>query len=78
MVRQIGQKKKEYKKPADYPQLAFRLDSDTKEEILSSIDELVDLLNEKREDDSYVIRKNDVFVEAIREGIKALKKKHIK
>ncbi len=78
MVRQIGQKKKEYKKPSDYPQLTFRVDKETKAEISIEIDKLVEALNDKRDVDSYVVRKNDVLVEAIRAGIKVLKKSYFK
>ncbi len=72
----IGLKKKEKKHPNDYPLLSFRLDEQTKEEITIEVEELVDVLNERRDENSYVIRKNDVFVEALKEGLKILRKKH--
>ncbi len=74
----LGIKKKEKKHPNDYPLLAFRLDEETKDELINAIDDLVKQLNKNRDDNTYVIRKNDVFVEALREGIKVIQKKHIK
>tara|TARA_B100001971_G_scaffold213155_1_gene245578 strand:- start:170896 stop:171126 length:231 start_codon:yes stop_codon:yes gene_type:complete len=72
----LGFKKKEKKHPNDYPLLSFRLDKATKDEITLEIEELVQILNDNRDENSYVIRKNDVFVEALREGIKTIKKKY--
>ena len=75
MSKEIGIKKKERKRPQDYPQLTFRVTSEIKVEIMDDVEVIVEGLNNKREDQTYVIRKNDVIVEALKIGLKQLKKK---
>lgn len=65
--------KKYLKKPSDYPLLAFRINHSEKIKIMNEIDELVRLLNSKRNDNEYRLKKNDIFIEAIKAGMKSLK-----
>jgi hypothetical protein len=59
---------------ADYPVFAFRVEQAIKDELARDLEVVRDRLNKKKKRARYWL-KNDVFVEALREGIKALKKK---
>jgi hypothetical protein len=75
MSKEIGIKKKSRKKPQDYPQLAFRVTDEIKVEIMDEVEEIAEGLNKRRGEKDYIIRKNDVIVEALRIGLKQLKKR---
>lgn len=61
------------KNPNDYPMFSFRLESEQKEIINQRVQEVVDLYNEKKEEDSKVIRKNTVLVKAVLRGLESMR-----
>ena len=66
------------KKPTDYPQFTFRVDSETKDKLSKDIEEVTQLLNSKRGPDEYMYRKNDIIIEALTSGLSLIKKKNYK
>lgn len=62
------------KTPSEYPQIAFRLSKADKDRISEEIEAVQTLLNKRRKDDDPFVNKNDVFMWAIDEGLKILKK----
>lgn len=63
------------KKPQDYPQFAFRVSDDVKQELMDKIEAVAKALNKGRTEDDRVIRNNDVIIRAIYKGLPLLKKK---
>ncbi len=55
--------------------MAFRLDEETKIEIMSEIERLTNLHNKEVSSEEYLFRKNDIIVEALKKGLKLLAKK---
>lgn len=68
-------KKDKKKNPNDYPLFAFRVTDTEKGRLNESIEKLVGKLNKGRSKDEKVLRKNDIIVEALRIGLKALEKR---
>ncbi len=62
----------------DYPLVAFRVSQEEKEQIMMLLEELVEIINKGKNDDDKAVRKNKVFVEAIKRGIADLKKDYFK
>lgn len=62
------------KSPSEYPQIAFRLSKADKDRISDEIEAVQTLLNKRRKEDDPFVNKNDVFMWAIEEGLKVLKK----
>lgn len=63
------------KLPSEYPQIAFRLSKDDKDRISDEIEAVQTLLNKRRKEGDPFVNKNDVFMWAIDEGLKTLRKK---
>ncbi len=69
-------KERQQKKPADYPQMIFRVSQEDKDRIYGLIDKVVGLLNRDAErDGTHRVRKNDVIVDALLIGLENLEKK---
>ena len=64
------------KRPEDYSIMAFRLDENTKIELYKAIDEAHRRMNLKRGSEQKVIRKNQIIIEALRLGLKQLKRNY--
>lgn len=62
----------------DYPLVAFRVSQAEKDEIMQSLEELVEIINKNKSEDEKAARKNKVFVEAMKRGIANLKKDYLK
>lgn len=62
----------------DYPLVAFRVSQEEKDEIMQQLEELVEIINMNKSEDEKAIRKNKVFVEAMRRGIADIKKGYSK
>jgi hypothetical protein len=62
-------KREKKKQPGDYPQFAFRVSQEEKDEISALVDQLETALNKGRADDERKIRKNDVIVDALMKGL---------
>jgi hypothetical protein len=65
---------KNKKSPSEYPQIAFRLSKDDKDRISDEIEAVQTLLNKRRKEGDPFVNKNDVFMWAIDEGLKTLRK----
>ncbi|MBL6991347.1 MAG: hypothetical protein ISR65_16305 [Bacteriovoracaceae bacterium] len=57
----------------DYPLVAFRVTQEEKDEIMQSLEEVVEIINKNKGEDEKSIRKNKVFVEAMRMGLADIK-----
>lgn len=69
-------KERQQKKPADYPQMIFRVNQDDKDRLYALIDKIVDLLNRDADKKgTHRVRKNDVIVDALSIGLTSLEKK---
>lgn len=62
------------KSPSEYPQIAFRLSKADKDRISDEIEAVQTLLNKRRKEGDPFVNKNDVFMWAIDEGLKTLRK----
>lgn len=62
------------KLPSEYPQIAFRLTKADKDRISEEIEAVQTLLNRRRNEGDPFVNKNDVFMWAVDEGLKILKK----
>jgi hypothetical protein len=62
------------KKPNDYPLLSFRVTTEEKSQIQAEIEKVVLMLNKSRSEDARVVRGNHVFVEALKLGLKIIRK----
>ncbi len=67
--------KDEKKLPSEYPQFAFRVSKAKKKELSDLIETIQSSLNKRRSNDAPFVNKNDVIVEALELGLKALKKR---
>lgn len=71
----MGRRPIENKKlPADYPQIAFRLSKESKERVMSLIEDIQDQRNGRRKEGEPFVNKNDIFLEALEKGLKLMKK----
>lgn len=69
-------KEKRIKKtPRDYPQIQFKVTEEKKIEITNRIKAIVDLYNEKRNEDELMYRNNDVALMALEKGLSFLEQK---
>jgi hypothetical protein len=72
----MGRKPVENKKlPSEYPQLAFRVSKEDKQRLTSLIEEVQNVLNNRRSEGVPFVNKNDVIVTALYEGLKSLRKR---
>jgi hypothetical protein len=62
------------KLPAEYPQFSFRLTKAKKNELSALVAAIQAARNRRRADGAPFICKNDVIIEALEKGLKALKK----
>lgn len=70
----MGRRPVENKKtPSDYPQISFRVSNDDKVYILRCIESLQTALNKRRKESEPYINKNDIFLRALKEGLKRIK-----
>ncbi len=65
---------KKGRRPSDYPQFAFRLTAETKENLSAAIDEITELYNKSVPAGEYLYRKNDIIIEALEIGLAQMKK----
>lgn len=63
------------KTPNDYPKFAFRLDLEKKENLIAWVDKIYYLYQDRQDDDSFAIRKNDIILEALTIGLQSLEDK---
>lgn len=64
------------KKPSDYPQMAFRISADDKFRLEKLIDEVHKLTNARLHEADYRIKKNELIVDALWNGLLNIKKNH--
>ncbi len=62
----------------EYPLVAFRVSQEEKDEIMQMIDDLVEIINKHKQEDEKSVRKNKVFVEAIKRGINDIREDYLK
>ena len=62
----------------DYPLVAFRVSQEEKDEIMQELEEVVLMINENKNEDEKSVRKNKVFVEAMRLGLESIKSSYLK
>ena len=60
------------KKPSDYPQLAFRVDQEFKDEIQQIVDRLHKKANRAVGDGEKRVKKNEILQEALRIGLQKM------
>ena len=63
------------KSPNDYPKISFRVDTETKEEILSWINRVSAYYADRKKHGEFVKRKNDIIIEALQIGLQAIEEK---
>lgn len=68
------QKKREMKKKplSTYPKLAFRVDAETKEELLAWIDSLYCHHLDRKGKEEHTVKKNDIIIDALRIGLQKI------
>lgn len=66
------------KTPSDYPTFGFRVSKENKDKLNKLIAKAEKLINATKTCDDYVVRKNDVIVEALEIGLERLIKKYKK
>lgn len=72
-------KERQQKKPADYPQMIFRVNQRDKDKLYDLIDKIVELLNRDADKKGMRrVRKNDVIVDALIIGLQSLERKYDK
>lgn len=64
------------KKPGDYPQMAFRVSAEDKARLEQLIDEVHKLANGQLESDQFKVKKNELIVDALWNGLLNIKKGH--
>lgn len=64
------------KESADYGLFCFRLSKRERDELYELLNETKARLNQNKSKDEYVITKNEILFEAIKLGIRKLKKGH--
>jgi hypothetical protein len=60
------------------PQFSFKLDPETKKELMQNVALVTEMLNNQIEPDRYRFRKNDIIIEALNRGLALIKKEKIK
>jgi hypothetical protein len=60
--------------PSEYPQMAFRVSKEKKEELSALIENIQSALNRKRKNGDPFINKNDVTIDALEKGLRLLRK----
>ncbi|MGK5087034.1 hypothetical protein WDW86_05705 [Bdellovibrionota bacterium FG-2] len=63
------------KKPSDYPIFAFRVEAQNKEDLMAMVKKVVRIRNKRVKEDEKIIRKNDVILEALASGLRAMMEK---
>lgn len=63
------------KKPSDYPQLAFRVTQDYKDEVQKAVDKLHKRMNKAVSEDEKRVKKNEILMEALKLGLESLTKR---
>lgn len=67
--------KEEKKDPSEYPQFTFRISKSKKSELSDLIESIQVVRNKKRIEGDPFTNKNDVIIEALELGLKAIKKR---
>jgi hypothetical protein len=62
------------KLPSEYPQFAFRVRQDKKDELTRLVESIQTARNKRRKEGDPFINKNDVIIEALEKGLRLLKK----
>lgn len=63
--------------PSDYERLTITLPKDfNKVELMAEIEEVTDLLNERKKEDEMFMKSNKVILECLQIGLKAMRKRH--
>ena len=69
--------KRERKLPSDWERITITLPANTNaQELYAELDKIVNKANKGRDDNAFKIKRNQIFVEALMRGIKALKNKY--
>ena len=63
-------------KKGTYPVYAFRISTEKLEWLKRELDAVVGLVNRRKAEDDKLIRKNDVIVEALRQGFRSIRAEH--
>lgn len=66
--------KDEKKLPSEYPQFTFRVSKAKKDELAELVEAIQATRNKRRKEGDPFINKNDVIIEALEHGLKALKR----
>lgn len=69
-------KREKKKRPADYPQMAFRVSDEDKEKLAELIDDVHRLANKSAAEDEKKTKKNELIVAALFSGLQTLKRKY--
>ncbi len=69
---------KETKKPSDYPQYVFRVSKGDKKPLDALLDEVVEMMNTKREPGDSEFTRSSVMARAVFRGLEDLKRKYSK
>ena len=64
------------KKPSDYPLFSFRIEENEKERLMERARRVASLADQKRDEDEYKIRTNDILLEALQIGLERLEQKY--
>lgn len=67
---------KKKKKPSDYPIFSFRVSKQDKDELTMLINDIAALANKGNTEDEWFTWNKDIIVEALRIGLKTLKKRY--
>lgn len=61
------------KRPSNsYPKLSFRVDTETKDELLEWVDSLYCHYLDRKGKDEYTVKKNDIIIEALKIGLQQI------
>ncbi len=75
-ISKIKEKEKRVKKsPNDYPKFAFRIDSESKQEISEWVDSIYYAYQDRKDQRNVAIKRNDIILDALRIGLKAIEDK---
>lgn len=74
----VKNKRPNRKKPGDYPQMAFRVSAEDKIRLEELIGEVHELTNSHLQADQLRIKKNELIVDALWNGLLNIKKNHRK
>lgn len=74
-----ARQKRSLKRSSDYPQMIFRIDQKDKDALQAQIDRIVELANRDAEERGLKrLKKNDIIVSALFQGLKQLEKQFTK